>query len=66
MLSVEWLDVGHIQEVRVHRLSARTEAIDHSVWIEELLTSVGLDYRKGEKMIRIFGYSPRSVEKFDE
>ena len=66
MLSVEWLDIYHIQEVRVHRLPARTDIIDHSIWIEELLKRVGLDYRKGTKMIRTFGYSPRSMELFDE
>jgi len=33
---------------------------------EELLNAVGLDYRKGAAMIRIFGYSPRSLELFDE
>src|SRR5687768_3519856 len=66
MVSVEWLDVSFVQEVRVHRLPARTEIIDHSGWIEELLKGIGLDYRKGAKMIRVFGYSPRGAELFDE
>jgi hypothetical protein len=66
LLSVEWLDVCYLQEVRVHRLPPRVDVIDHSAWIEELVRGVGLDYRKGEKMIRIFGYSPRSSVLFDE
>ena len=66
LLSVEWLDVFYIQEVRVHRLPARTDVIDHSGWIEEILNGIGLDFRKGTKMIRIFGYSPRGCELFDE
>lgn len=66
MLSVEWLDIAHIQEVPVHRLPARVDFIDHSGWIEEMLRGIGLDYRKGTKMIRVFGYSPRGAELFDE
>ena len=66
MLSVEWFDVCHLQEVRVHRLPVRKEIIDHSVWIEESLNLIGLDYCKGKNMIRIFGYSPRSMELFDD
>lgn len=66
LLSVEWLDVFYLQEVRVHRLPPRVDFIDHSDWIEELVREVGLDYRKGEKMIRIFGYSPRNSDLFDD
>jgi hypothetical protein len=66
MLSVEWMDVCHMQEVRVHRLPARTDVLDHSEWIEKLLKGIGLDYHKGTNMIRIFGYSPRRMELFDE
>jgi len=65
MLSVEWLDLYHIQEVRTHRLLA-SQFIDHSGWIEQLLQHIGLDYCKGTKMIRIFGYSPRNMDLFDE
>jgi len=66
MLSVEWFDVCHFQEIPVHRLPVRTETIDHSDWIEELLLGIGLDFRKGTNIIRIFGYSPRSTDLFDE
>lgn len=66
MLSVEWLDVYIIQEVPLHRLPARMDVIDHSVWIEELLERIGLDHCKGTKMIRVYGYSPRGTELFDE
>jgi hypothetical protein len=66
LLSVEWLDLFCLQEIRVHRLPPRVDVIDHSGWIEELVRGIGLDYRKGEKMIRIFGYSPRNSELFDQ
>jgi hypothetical protein len=69
MVSVEWLDVAFLQPVRTYRgalLPAEERFIDHSAWFEELLHRIGLDYRKGETMIRIFGYSPRSLELFDQ
>ena len=66
MLSIEWLDIYYIQEVIVHRLPVHINLVDHSSWIEELVKGVGLDYDKGEKMIRIFGYSPRNRVLFDE
>ena len=66
MLSVEWFDIGYLQEVHVHRAPPRTDIIDHAEWIEELLRTVGLDYQKGHKMFRIFGYTPRNLELFDE
>ena len=66
MVSVEWLDMFHVQEIRVDRLPVRTDVLDHSEWLEKLLRDIGLDYRKGAKMMRIFGYSPRSMELFDE
>jgi hypothetical protein len=65
LLSIEWLDVAHLQEVSKPCLPARVNVIDHSGWIEELLRRIGLDYSKGTTMIRIFGYSPRSTELFD-
>ncbi len=65
LVSVEWLDMAHLQEVREHRLPPRVHVTDHSEWIEELLRAVDLDYRKGSTMIRVFGYSPRSSELFD-
>jgi hypothetical protein len=66
MMSVEWLDICHVQEVREHRLPPKIHVIDHSGWIVELLRSAGLDFRLGASMIRIFGYAPRSIELFDE
>ena len=62
MISVEWLDVA-FQEIRMRD---RPEIVDHSDWLEELLRTVGLDYLKGETRIRIFGYSPRSTDLFDD
>ena len=66
MLSVEWLDIGHLQQVIAPRLPRRIEIVDHSSWIEPLLKRIGLDHCKGQSMIRVFGYSPRSVELLDE
>jgi len=65
LMSVEWLDIAYLQEVREHRLPPVVHAIDHSGWVEELLRAAGLDFRKGVTMIRVFGYSPRSSELFD-
>ena len=65
LLSVEWLDVGFLQETREHRLPPRIQVTDHSPWLEELLRGIGLDYQKGRGMIRIFGYSPKSLDLFD-
>jgi hypothetical protein len=66
LLSVEWMDIAFLQEIREHRLPPRTQVIDHSGWIEELLRRVGLDYCKGATMVRVYGYSPRSSELFDQ
>ncbi|HEX2972471.1 MAG TPA: DUF6678 family protein [Tepidisphaeraceae bacterium] len=66
MVSVEWLDVAFLQERREHRLPPRITVTDHSAWLEDLLHEIGLDYEKGKTMIRIFGYSPKSLELFDE
>jgi hypothetical protein len=65
LLAVEWLDVAYLQEAREHRLPPRIHVIDHSPWLEDLLRSIGLDYRKGNTMIRIFGYSPKNLDLFD-
>jgi hypothetical protein len=66
LLSIEWLDIAHLQEVREHRLPPRVSIIDHSVWLLPLLKQVGLDFQVGASMIRVFGYSPRSMELFDK
>lgn len=65
LLSVEWLDIAFVQETREHRLPPRVQIIDHSTWVEELLRRVGFEYQKGATMIRIFGYSPKSLDLFD-
>lgn len=63
--SVEWLDVAFLQETREIRLPPRMHVTDHSPWLEELVNRIGFDYLKGSTMIRIFGYSPKSLELFD-
>lgn len=63
-ISVEWFDVSFVQEVERHRLTAPT-VTDHSSWIEGVLAKAGLEFVKGKSMIRTFGYSPKSMERFD-
>lgn len=65
MMSVEWLDITHLQPILEPRLPPREHVIDHSGWIVESLRNVGLDYRFGGTMIRIFGYAPRDLDLFD-
>jgi hypothetical protein len=62
MLSVEWLDISHTQEIPIHRLPPRIEIIDHSSWISQLLKEIGLDYHTGERITRVFGYAPRNYD----
>jgi hypothetical protein len=66
LMSVEWMDVAYVQETLERRLPARIHRTDHSPWLEELLRRTGLEYQKGSTMIRIFGYSPRSNDLFDQ
>ena len=66
MISVEWFDIVSVEDVRIHGLPRRDERIDHSTWMAPLLQSIGLDFVKGELMIRVFGYSPRNMDLFDE
>jgi hypothetical protein len=65
LVSVEWLDIAFLQETKEHCLPPRILVTDHSAWLEELLRAVGLEYQKGGAMIRIFGYSPKSLDLFD-
>lgn len=65
-ISVEWLDIGRLQRIRIHRLPPQINVIDHSSWIEPLLRAIGLDYQTGAEMYRIFGYSPRNLDLFDK
>jgi hypothetical protein len=66
LISVEWLDIAFIGESRPGGRSARPVLIDHSGWIEAALREAGLDYRKGKTMFRVYGYSPRSDDLFDD
>ncbi len=66
LLSVEWLAVAFLQETRERRLPPRVHVTDHSPWLEELLRRIGLEYQKGSTMIRIFGYSPKRLDLFDQ
>jgi hypothetical protein len=65
MISVLWLDLAFVQPVPTPRL-LEPRTVDHSPWMVDLLRRIGLDFRAGEKMIRVFGYSPRELEHFDD
>ena len=66
MMAAEWFDLTFLQEIREPGLPPRTARVDHSPWIEDLIRRIGLDYEKGSKMIRIFGYSPKDYGLFDD
>jgi hypothetical protein len=65
-IAVEWLDIGRLQEITEHRLPPRKHIIDHATWIEPLLLKIGLDYRMGAELVRVFGYYPRNLDLFDQ
>ena len=65
LLSLEWLDIEFIERTHRGRLIAPVFT-DHSAWLEELLVRVGFEYQKGSALIRIFGYSPKSSDLFDQ
>ncbi len=56
MVSVEWMDVSTVGG----------RGRDDAEWIRALIRGIGFDHRVGTKMVRIFGYSPRSLERFDD
>ncbi len=70
MISVEWMDFLF----RYHPLRpgmsgpirAAGEVEDYGDRIESLLKPIGFDYIRGRNMLRAFGYSPRSMEWFDD
>jgi hypothetical protein len=62
-LSVEWLDIGYLQEVPKGRL-LEPDIIDHSEWIEDLLSKIRFEYEKGLDFYRVFGYSPKNYVQF--
>lgn len=65
LMSLEWIDLFTQEEVIEHRLPRRITIVDHTNELTAFLDRIGLDYRVGEQMIRVFGYSPRSLEYFD-
>ncbi len=65
-LAIEWLELTFLQEILEQRLPPRNNFIDHSTWIEDLLKRIGLEHRKRDKVIRIFGYSPINLDGFEQ
>lgn len=66
MLSVEWMNLSCRQSEIEHRLPPRIMVTDHFQWLIPLLQRIGLDFQAGTNMIRIYGYTPRSLELFDQ
>ena len=66
MIGVEWLDISFLESTTNNRLPRQTTVTDHSPELIQLLARIGLDYKKGTKTIRIFGYAPRSLDAFDQ
>lgn len=65
LISLEWLDISFLEKTHRGRLIAPI-LTDHSAWIGDLMRRIGFDYQKGGTMIRIFGYSPRDMDFFDQ
>ena len=59
MMSVEWLDISFVQEIRTGKYTA-PKRIDHSTWILAILEDAKFCYDTVDDIIRIFGYLPKS------
>ena len=70
MMSVEWLDIlfwHHPLRPGMSGFIWAAGAVEsHADRIEAIVKKVGLDYAVGVNMIRIFGYSPKSMDMFDD
>lgn len=62
--AIEWLDVAYF-EARQRGGLLPAEILDHSAEIEDVLRTIGLDYKKGKECFRVFGYAPRDGEGFE-
>ncbi|GAB5561293.1 MAG: hypothetical protein SynsKO_29400 [Synoicihabitans sp.] len=62
---VRWFDIGCHE---INRTGALTDdkVIDHSEEFISMLKGIGFEYEKRNGIIRIFGYSPKDYEAFDE
>jgi hypothetical protein len=61
MVSVEWLDIGLVQEKHRGQL-VEPELIDHRDWILEILDEARFCYEVHGEIVRIFGYLPKNLE----
>ena len=64
-LSVEWFDVESHRDP-YPGIQRPPDTTDQSPWLTTLLDGIGLDYLRGVTSIRIFGYSPRNLDLFDQ
>jgi hypothetical protein len=63
--AIEWIDIFCRENITQGRLIAK-QVEEHSAEVENMLSLIGLDYVRGENMIRVFAYAPRNTEGFDE
>ena len=70
MISVEWMDLLFRRYPLRPGMSGPTwlagEVEDHGDKIETLVKPIGFDYSRGRNMLRIFGYSPKDMDLFDD
>jgi hypothetical protein len=63
--AIKWIDIFCKEDITPNPAASK-QVYDHSVEIEKLLSRIGLDFVRGENMIRVFAYAPRNTEGFDE
>jgi len=61
---VLWFDIGYNQNLHIGRL-VKDKIIDHSKQLIDIIESIGFVYGKSDDFIRIFGYSPKDYESYN-
>jgi len=61
---VLWFDIGYNQNLHIGRL-VKDKIIDHSKQLIDIIESIGFVYEKSDDFIRIFGYSPKDYESYN-
>lgn len=70
MISVEWMDLLFRHHPLRPGMSGPVwvtgEVEDHAERIEAIVKAIGFEYTMGKNMLRIFGYSPKDLNLFDD
>jgi hypothetical protein len=68
--AIEWIDIFCKEVITWDPVTRKTVAAnqikDHSTEVATILARIGLEFVRGENMIRVFAYAPRNMESFDE